>query len=293
MRPIGFRLQSDCLDAKWQCGKRARRAVLASPDQSPRPADAGALRQQGLVHPLGFGMVDVQLDTQAVIAVAGGGVQAKACAANGIVQPMLRPWLLRIDLRRGRGQPGHQLGPQLELPLLGGCGVGGHAGLLAARLGPIVGLGHHLKLGCQRRIANAPQLYFHRKKAQFFGGVLVQKFQRRHMLGPERLGHPNHLLGPCACCVGEDLAQVRVVGLFQLVFDDDLVIPAGAQNVELELTDPVLGGHQLQVGQTQRIGQRVEVVLFGQPGREVVGFVLPGFAQGDAFEFAEMFFHLI
>jgi hypothetical protein len=53
----------------------------------------------------------------------------------------------------------------------------------------------------------------------------------------------------------------------------------------------MLGGHQLQVGQTQCIGQRVEVVLFGQPRREVVGFVLPGFAQGDAFEFDERFFH--
>ena len=79
------------------------------------------------------------------------------------------------------------------------------------------------------------------------------------------------------------------VGLFQLVFNDDLVIPAGAQDVELELADPMFGGHQLQVGQTQRIGQRVEVALFGQPRREVVGFVLPRFAQGDAFEFAEWF----
>lgn len=29
----------------------------------------------------------------------------------------------------------------------------------------------------------------------------------------------------------------------------------------------------------------------GLPRREVVGFVLPGFAQRDAFEFAEMVFH--
>lgn len=50
--------------------------------------------------------------------------------------------------------------------------------------------------------------------------------------------------------------------------------------------------YQLQVGQNQRIGQRVEVVFFGQPGREIVGFVLPGFAQGDACEFAERFFHI-
>jgi len=52
----------------------------------------------------------------------------------------------------------------------------------------------------------------------------------------------------------------------------------------------MLSGHQLKVGQTQCIGQRVEVVLFGQPGCEVVGFMFPGFAQGDAFEFAERFF---
>ena len=111
------------------------------------------------------------------------------------------------------------------------------------------------------------------------------------MLGPKALGHPDHLACARACGVGEDLAQVRVVGLLQLVFDDDLLVTAGAQNIQLELADPMLSGHQGQLGQAQRVGQRVEAVLFGQPGREVVGLVFPGFAQGDAFEFAERFFH--
>mgnify|MGYP000597275374 CR=1 FL=1 len=181
--------------------------------------------------------------------------------------------------------------PQLELQLLGGRGAGGSAGLLAPSLGPFVGLGHHLELGGQRRIANAPQLHLHRKKVQVVGGVLVQKVERRHMLGPKALGHPNHFACARACGVGEDLAQVRVVGLLQLVFDDHLLVATGAQNVQLELADPMLGGHQCKLGQAQRVGQRVEVVLFGQPGREVVGLVLPGFAQGDAFEFAERFFY--
>jgi hypothetical protein len=48
--------------------------------------DAGALRQESLVHLLGFGVVDVHLHPQAVVAVAGGGVQAKACAADGNVR---------------------------------------------------------------------------------------------------------------------------------------------------------------------------------------------------------------
>ena len=43
---------------------------------------------------------------------------------------------------------------------------------------------------------------------------------------------------------GDDLAQVRVVGLFELIFDDDLLIAIGAQDVEFEIADPVLGGHQ-------------------------------------------------
>ena len=38
--------------------------------------DAGALRQQGLVHLLGFGVGDIYLHTQTIIAVAGGEVQA-------------------------------------------------------------------------------------------------------------------------------------------------------------------------------------------------------------------------
>lgn len=50
--------------------------------------------------------------------------------------------------------------------------------------------------------------------------------------------------------------------------------------------------YQLQVGQNQRIGQGLEVVFFGQPRREVLGFVLTGFAQGAAVESAERFFHV-
>ena len=64
------------------------------------------------------------------------------------------------------------------------------------------------------------------------------------MFRAEGFSNPDDLLGANAGRVGDDLAQVRVVGLFELVFDDDLLIAIGAQNVQLEIADPVLGRHQ-------------------------------------------------
>ncbi len=83
------------------------------------------------------------------------------------------------------------------------------------------------------------------------------------MLGPEGFCHPDHLAGAGARCVGQDLAQVRVVGLFELVLDDDLLLAAGTQDVELEVAHPILGGDQGQLGQPERVGQGVEVVFLG------------------------------
>ena len=47
--------------------------------------------------------------------------------------------------------------------------------------------------------------------------------------------------------IGDELAQMRVVGFIQLIFDDGLVFAIRAQNVQLEVADPVLDGHQQQL----------------------------------------------
>jgi hypothetical protein len=76
---------------------------------------------------------------------------------------------------------------------------------------------------------------------------------------------------------------VFVIGLLQLVLDHHLLVAIGAEDVELEVAHPVLGGHCFQLAQAECLRQRIEVGSLGQPGREVARLVLPGFAQRHAF----------
>jgi hypothetical protein len=80
---------------------------------------------------------------------------------------------------------------------------------------------------------------------------------------------------------------VLVIGLLQLVLDHHLLFAIGAEDVELEVAHQVLGGDQLQLTDTQGLSQGLQVVVLGEPGREITGFVLPGFPQKNPFELAE------
>jgi hypothetical protein len=62
-----------------------------------------------------------------------------------------------------------------------------------------------------------------------------------------------------------------VIGRLQLVLDHHLLIAVGAEDVELEVTHLVLGGDELQLTDAQGFGQRLQVVVLGQPGGEVTG----------------------
>ena len=44
---------------------------------------------------------------------------------------------------------------------------------------------------------------------------------------------------------------------------------------------------QLQITEAQGFGKGLQVVVLGEPGREIPGFVLPGLPQGHTFELAE------
>ena len=81
--------------------------------------------------------------------------------------------------------------------------------------------------------------------------------QRRHMLGAEGLGHPDHLARAHAGRIGEDLAEVGMVGLLQLVLDDDLAAVVGAEDVHLEVAHRVLGTYQLQFVQPDQTVRRI------------------------------------
>jgi len=80
---------------------------------------------------------------------------------------------------------------------------------------------------------------------------------------------------------------VFVIGLLQLVLDHHLLVAVCAEDVELEVTHQMLGSDKLQLTDAQGLSQSLQVVVLGEPGREITGFVFPGFPQKNPFELAE------
>lgn len=89
------------------------------------------------------------------------------------------------------------------------------------------------------------------------------------------------------CGIGQDLPQVLVAGLLQLVLNHHLLIAIGAENIELEVAHQVLIGDKLQLTDAQGLCQGLQVVVLGEPGCEISGFVFPGLPRGHPFELAE------
>jgi hypothetical protein len=99
------------------------------------------------------------------------------------------------------------------------------------------------------------------------GAMLLDELDNGH---PGLLGELNQALALRVCA-------------FELVLDDDAVArrKVGAYEVERGVPDRVLGPFEFQF-HAEGLGQGVGVVQ--QPGGEVVGLVLPDFAQIDRFE---------
>jgi hypothetical protein len=102
------------------------------------------------------------------------------------------------------------------------------------------------------------------------------------VLWAKSLGHPDHLAGIDSSRIGQDLPQVLVISFLQLVLDHHLLVAIGAEDVELEVAHQVLGGDELQLTETQRLGKELQIVVLCQPGGEITGFVPPGLPQGNA-----------
>ena len=98
------------------------------------------------------------------------------------------------------------------------------------------------------------------------------------MLWAKRFCNPDHLFGTDTGRIGKDLAQMLVVGLFQLIFNDDLIVTIRTKDVELEITYPVLTGNMNKFTKPKRVCQHIKIVWLREPGREITGFVPPCFS---------------
>ena len=89
-------------------------------------------------------------------------------------------------------------------------------------------------------------------------------------------GNPHH--GSCLQrrCVGEYLSEMAVIGLFELVLDQNMgaIKAVLADNIGCIRADSNLLSHQFQI-EAKLLAQDGEIACIGKPWREVVGLVLP------------------
>lgn len=114
----------------------------------------------------------------------------------------------------------------------------------------------------------------------------------------EVLGDPDDEVGLHPGCVGDDLAEVGVVGAAVLVLDgDDAAVVGQRPEVEPVRTDGYLGVLGAPLGDglvgvsdgepdADRFGEQVDV--FGEPRGEVGGFAADREGWGNAFEAGEV-----
>jgi hypothetical protein len=60
-----------------------------------------------------------------------------------------------------------------------------------------------------------------------------------------------------------------------LVFDDHLVLPIGAEDVEFEVTYLMLDRNAFKIAQSDGVSEKREILSFGKPRSEVTGLVFP------------------
>ena len=120
--------------------------------------------------------------------------------------------------------------PELELELLGRRSVGNATRLFTTGSNPFVRLDHHLELRSEAGLADLPQFDLDREETQLVGSAFVEELQGRRMLGAESFGHPDHPLRTHSGRIGEDLTEVRVVGFFELILDDNLAVGGGVRS---------------------------------------------------------------
>lgn len=119
---------------------------------------------------------------------------------------------------------------------------------------------------------------------------LIGEGDELEITGGSRVVNAQHL-DDDACieagCVGEELAEMIVVGRFELVLDDDGPVAAKimGEEIEREGTDRSLARLEFEV-EAEGAAQVGEVV--GKPGCETAGFVRPDVAESDVFERAEV-----
>ena len=128
---------------------------------------------------------------------------------------------------------------------------------------PVIRLASEVEFRRDRRICNLPQLNLQTEKVDILAGDVVEPIQRSAVLLGELARNPHDSDGVEAGRVGKQLAEVAVVGAFELILDEDPGIRHRvlAQDIGAEGADVALGGLQLQF-EPDGFAEQGQVLLF-------------------------------
>jgi hypothetical protein len=162
--------------------------------------------------------------------------------------------------------------------LLGGA-LGGRGDLGV----PVVGLRPELEQRRRVGVADADHADLHAEEPDVLAAELIEVVEGLAVLLTKSRRQPDHRPGVGTSRVGEQLAEVAMVGIRELVLNDqDAVVGhVAAHQVQGEPAHRVLGGGQLKVD-AERLGERVGVRK--QPRGEVVSLMRPDASRVEGLE---------
>jgi len=178
---------------------------------------------------------------------------------------------------------------ELEPLRLGQLVLRKRAARLADVRGPVIRLRYDVEFRRGGRLADPPQFHLQPEELELLARVLVEPVQRAPVLVAEPFGHPDDGDRIQSSRAGHQLAEVDVVGLLQLVFDQHPVVVRGvlAQHVGAEGPHvPFLRLHfQLE---PDGLPEQGDVFLARQPRGEIARLVRPYFPQGNPLQPAQV-----
>lgn len=136
-----------------------------------------------------------------------------------------------------------------------------------------------IETNCWRRVRDSPHLESDDEQVDTFATVLVQPLDSVTMLVVEHRCDPRDDVRVDARSIGERFAEMVVVGIVELVLDDDLpaICHDLSKDIHVVLSHALLAFEDLKI-EAQRV---LEVRRFfrldfaGEPGSEITFFVVP------------------
>src|SRR3990170_157016 len=190
---------------------------------------------------LGVGTGQLQVNARAVVPHAIPGDEAEVAAANRHVAPVILRRAIGADRAAAVLEEASKLRPELKmqsLELRQSAGLPARS-LFSDCLAPIVWLGDDVELRRHRRVADLPQLDLEPEEVEGTRRRIIEPVKRRPVFLGEAARHPDDRYRFEASSVGEELPEVDVVGSFELVLNENVVVVDGvaAKNVGAERPD--------------------------------------------------------